>query len=276
LKEAIFTLRKPLQIPLDGSIISPDTIAEKSLEELGKIKIWMGNTRVEFSKIFSISEGSEVGPKAPSIRLEGDLSKVRRIGYRMTKGSILIEGNSGLYTGEEMSGGSIVINGDAGSWLGARMKGGSIEVKGNAGDYVGAAYRGSTKGMSGGIILIHGNAGFEVGCWMKGGIIRIKGSAGMFSGIHMAEGAILVEGNCEGRAGAQMKGGRIVVNGFIPSILPSFTFDEIRETVKVGDERVRGPFYQFIGDLNENGNGRLSIAVQKNPHLKFYERYLEA
>ena len=73
-----------------------------------------------------------------------------------------------------------------------------------------------------------------------------------------------------------MTGGKVIVGGRIPSILPSFTFEEIRDTAKVGEEKIRGPFYVFSGDINENGKGRLSVSVTNNPHLKPYERYLEA
>lgn len=206
----------------------------------------------------------------------GDAAKVRKIGYGMSSGSVVVDGNAGMYVGEEMSGGSILVTGNAGRWLGTKMKGGQIEIKGDAGDYVGAGYRGTTLGMKGGSILIHGNAGHEVGCWMRNGTIRVKGSAGLFPGIHMGDGTMFIERDCEGRAGAQMRGGRVVVGGHIPSILPSFSFEEIRPTVKVGEEKVPGPFYLFSGDMNEGGKGRLSVSVNNNPQLKWYEQYLEA
>ena len=192
----------------------------------------------------------------------------------MSTGEIIIDGDVGMHMGEEMGGGVITVTGNAGSWVGSMMKKGTIEVKGNAGDYVGAAYRGSTRGMSGGIIIIHGNAGNEVGCFMRRGLIKIYCSVGQFVGIHMRKGTIFVQGNSEGRAGAEMIGGKIVVCGWVPSIVPTFTIDSIRPRVKINEEAVTGPFYMFVGDLAEDGDGRLYVSQTQNPHLSFYEKYL--
>ena len=155
------------------------------------------------------------------------------------------------------------------------MKGGTIEVHGNAGDYLGAPYRGSTKGMSGGRIIIHGNVGVEAGASMKDGIIKIGGDAGQFAGFRMQEGTIHVQGNCGERAGACMKNGRIIIGGRLESILPSFSVDALRPKVKIeGEETAEGPFYVFLGDLVENGNGKLYVSKEKNPQLKPCEKYL--
>ena len=73
-----------------------------------------------------------------------------------------------------------------------------------------------------------------------------------------------------------MRRGKVIISGYIPAILPSFTFEEIQEKTKFGDERILGPFYAFSGDMNEDGKGKLSVRVNQNPHLKWYEKYLEA
>ena len=274
--EISLNVRRNLQLPIDAPEITPDLLATKSEEEIQNLKIWEGNSKVELGQIFDVSEKKEQDKDEASIRIIGNTAKVRRIGYRMTTGSIVIEGNAGMYLGEEMSGGSILVIGNAESWLGVNMKGGQIEVKGNAGDLVGAGYRGTTHGMSGGSVLIHGNTGDEIGCWMKNGTIRVKGNTGFMPGIHMNGGTILIEGNCEGRAGAQMRGGKIIVSGHTPSILPSFAFEDIQQRAKFVEEKIPGPFYLFSGDLNEDGKGKFSVSIANNPQLKWYERYLEA
>lgn len=276
MREIALTLRRDLHLPVEARDISPEKITGKTIKEIENIGLWEGNARLSLADIFMVTEKTDDSDDKTTIRVVGNAAKVRKIGYRASSGSIIVEGNAGMYLGEEMTGGSIVVTGDAGSWLGMNMKGGKIEVQGNAGDYVGAGYRGTTLGMKGGSIFIQGNAGQEVGCWMVDGIIRIKGSVGLLPGVHMRNGTIHVEGNCEGRAGGQMTGGKVIVGGRIPSILPSFAFEEIRDTTKVGEEKIRGPFYVFSGDVNENGKGKLSVSVTNNPHLKSYERYLEA
>jgi formylmethanofuran dehydrogenase subunit C len=275
LREVTLTIKRELHLPVEGDEISPDKLAGKSVREIEGIKIWEGNRQLPLGDIFKVSEKTD-GSQETTIRLVGNASKVRKVGSKTSSGSVLIEGNAGMYVGEDMSGGSILVTGDAGSWLGMRMKQGRIEVKGNAGDYVGAGYRGTDLGMRGGTIIIHGNAGNEVGCWMTNGNIRIKGDTGLFPGIHMSNGTVLAEGNCTGRAGAQMRGGKVIISGHVPGILPSFSFEEIQEKVRFVDERITGPFYAFSGDMNENGKGKLSVRVSSNSHLKWCERYLEA
>jgi formylmethanofuran dehydrogenase subunit C len=155
------------------------------------------------------------------------------------------------------------------------MKSGIIEVSGNAGDFVAASNRGSTKGMTGGSITIKGNAGSEIGSYMNSGTIRILGSTEMFPGVHMQGGTIYIAGSCSGRAGGHMKKGKIIISGKLPRPLPSFSFEEIRDQTKIEKDSVRGPFYVFSGDNNEEGNGKIFLNVEQNPQLKWYEKYLE-
>jgi len=264
-----------LSVPVECSEISPNSFAGKTLDQIRATEVWEGNKRNRLDDIFQVKEEGNTASEKLTVRIVGDASRIRKIGYCMTEGSIVIEGDAGMYLGEEMSSGSIIASGNVSAWLGSKMKGGAIEVKGNAGDFVGSSYRGSTKGMKGGTITVHGNAGTEVGCWMRNGTIRIKGGSGMFPGMHMNNGTIYIEKDCGGRAGAQMTGGKVIIGGYVPAILPSFNVEEVREKVKVGEEKIPGPFYVFTGDVNENGNGKLFINVAKNPHLKWCGEYLE-
>ena len=275
MREIILTIKRVPSLPVEASEISPDKLAGKSVKDIESIKLWEGNKQSALEDIFKVSDKPN-GNEETTIRVVGNASKIRKIGSETSCGSMIFEGNAGMYVGEDMEGGSIFVTGDASSWLGMRMKGGRIEVMGNTGDYVGAGYRGTDLGMKGGTIVIHGNAGNEVGCWMTNGNIRIKRNTGLFPGIHMNNGTILIEGDCVGRAGAQMRGGKVIISGRVPAILPSFTFEEIQQKAKFLDERIVGPFYAFSGDMNENGKGKLSVKVSSNPHLKWCERYLEA
>jgi len=259
---------------VEAECISPDAFAEKTFEEIANLELWEGNRKRSLGELFRIEGESAAKPEELSIQVWGDVHKVRRIGSGMTAGEIVIHRDAGIHLGEEMKGGKITVAGNADSWTGAMMKNGFIEVKGNAGDYVGAAYRGSVKGMRGGTIVIHGNAGNEIGCFMRQGLIKVYGSVGQFAGMHMKNGTIFVRGNSEGRAGAEMTGGKIVVCGHMPSVLPTFTVDSIKTKVKINGEDVAGPFYLFVGDLTEEGDGKLYVSQASNQHLKFYEQYL--
>ncbi|MCP8307361.1 MAG: formylmethanofuran dehydrogenase subunit C [archaeon] len=267
-------LKTKVERPLDASVISPDVFAGKSLKDIESLEMWRGNKKINLGEIFDVSGESGQKPEEISIIIDGDLSKARRIGKQMTSGKIIVNGNSGFYIGDGMKGGEIHVHGNADSWLGVEMKGGIIEVESDAGDFVGSSYRGSRNGMSGGTITIKGNAGSEVGCWMKDGLIRIGGDVGLYAGIHMQGGTIFISGSSSGRLGAEMVGGKVILMGKVPDILPSFIIDEIRPNIKVGADKIAGPFYSFTGDVTEGGNGKLFISVPNNEHLKKKEAYI--
>jgi formylmethanofuran dehydrogenase subunit C len=275
LADLIITPVREFKIPVTAECVSPDSVAGKSLREIELIEVWEGNRRVKLGSLFKVQGETGRAAKDCTIKIAGNVRAVRRIGYRMTEGSIEIDGDAGMYLGEQMRGGSIGVAGNAGSWLATQMRNGRIEVKGNAGDSVGGSIRGGTKGMRGGTITIQGDCGTEVGAWMRNGTIRIKGKSDLYAGIHMKNGTILVEGNCAGRVGAYMTKGKIIVLGNMGGLLPSFQFEEIRGNTKAGDEKILGPFYVFSGDVNEDGEGRLFARATDNSDLKWNERFVD-
>lgn len=267
--------KRVFKVPVGAECITPDAFAGKSVEEIGKLKAWEGNRERNLNELFRVGGESVAEPEEVSIQIFGDVHRVRRIGTQMSAGEIVVHGDVGYHLGEEMVGGKILVDGSADSWVGSMMKGGVIEIKGDARDYVGAAYRGGgTSGMSGGTIVVHGDAGNELGYFMRKGIIKVHGNVGQFTGVHMRNGIIVVYGNSEGRNGAEMTGGKIVVCGSVPSVLPTFTIDAIKPRVKIDGERLAGPFYLFIGDIAEEGEGRLYISKASNAHLNFYENLI--
>jgi len=267
-------LKRELKVPIGGECLSPNIFAGKSLEEIAQLQLWEGNRKRRINDVFEVEGNCGKTTDEVSIHLIGNLSKVHRIGVGMTDGEVRVQGDVGMHLGEEMKGGKIIVEGNADSWVGSAMKGGTIEVKKDAGDYIGGAYRGSTKGMQGGTIIIHGNAGTEVGCYMRKGLIKIYGDVDQFVGIRMRKGNIIVHGNAKERAGAFMIGGKIILCSSVASVLPTFTIDSIKSKAKAEEEKIEGPFYLFIGDLTENGNGKLYVSKNKNEHLKNCEEIL--
>ncbi len=258
-------------VPIQAPCITPENFAGKSVAEIAKLPATDGSRNVTLGDLFKIEQSPA---ETPSITINGECSKVKRVGQCMASGEIVVNGNIGMHTCEKMAGGKITVNGNSGGWTGSEMKKGTIEIHGDAGDYTASPYRGNDLGMKGGLITVDGNVGTDVGCYLKGGIIKIKGSAGRFLGFHMSEGAIYVEKNCDVRTGALMTGGKIVVAGTL-EVLPSFTIDSVKPKVKVDDTlNVPGPFYVFLGDLSEKGTGKIFANKAANPAFKSYEKYL--
>lgn len=264
-------LTATFSIPVEAETIAPDALAGKSVAEIERLPILQGNATGKLGDFFSVA-----GDADDTIRLEGDLARVKYIGKGMTRGRIEIFGDAGMHLGAEMRGGEIVVHGTAGDWAGAEMRGGLLRIERDAGHLVGAAYRGSPKGMRGGTILVRGRAGNEVGCAMRRGLIAVGGDAGDFAGVMMLAGSIFVGGRLGIRTGAAMKRGTIVTYGAgdgPPRLLPTFTFDcdyrpawlalylrQLRAWgVELPDGRVGGLYRRYSGDFTELGKGEILV-----------------
>lgn len=266
------TPRKIFDVPVVADCINPDIFNGKTFAQICKLTAYEGNRQLTLHDLFEMHDDKT---KSQTITLNGDFNKVKCIGQCMKDGEIIINGNVGMHTGEKMAGGKITINGNAGGWTSGGMKDGLIEIHGDAADYLASPGRGSSEGMKGGMIIVDGNVGTDVACYMRGGVIKIKGCAGNFLGCRMSGGVIYVENKTETRVGALMRSGKIIVNGLLEEVLPSFTIDGIKQTVKVdASQTATGPFYVFLGDLAEHGFGKLFVSKKNNPHLAAYEKYL--
>ena len=268
----VLTPLRKFQFPVHAECINPDVFQGKSVKEISSLPVWEGNRKKRLGDLFKIEETSA---ETPNITINGDVSEVRRVGQGMKTGEIVVNGNAGMHLGEKMAGGKITVNGNAAGWTGSSMKKGLIEVHGDASDYLASPYRGSTDGMKGGMIVVDGNVGSDSGCYLRGGTVKVKGNAGPFLGFHISKGVIYVEKNAGNRLGASMTGGKIVVSGSVDELMPTFTVEGVKGKTKIDDDfKAQGPFYVFLGDLAERGNGKLFISKAANPHLSYYEKFL--
>ncbi len=272
--EVTLVLKEPLVIPVEAESICPDVLADKSCREIESLPLHHGNRERRLGELFTVH-----GERSVHIRIEGDVSRVKKIGYGMTKGRIVITGDAGMHLGAAMTSGEIIIEGNAADWLGAEMKGGVIRVKGDAGNLVGAAYRGSKSGMNQGMIIIEGNAGNNVGERMRKGTIAIMGKAGDFLGVGMIGGTIIVFGRIGMRSGAEMRRGTIVTfqEGYgtaLPlQLLPTFRYDCTyhpvflrfylktlqRHGLEIKEEYITGNYRRYNGDIVELGKGEILV-----------------
>ncbi len=244
--------RRDFRVPVEAEKISPDIFAPLTIEEIEKIEVWEGNRKRALIDLFEISgDGDPAKPEEVLIKLDGNFSRVKRVGEKMTCGRIEALGDIGMHAGNGMAGGEIAIKGSAGDWLGREMRGGRITVLGDAGDYVGAGYRGENCGMRGGEILIEGSAGDYLGEHLCGGTITVLGNTGDFPGIANRGGVIVIGGDAH-LPGAEMASGTITVRGRA-RVLPSYQY---QETVEIDGLSLK----KFLGDLVDNGKGELYAA----------------
>lgn len=254
-------------IPIEADGIAPDRLAGLSTAAVAALPVLHGNRLVPLGELFAVAGDAADG----QVVIEGDCSRVKRIGADMTAGTIAIHGNAGMHLGADMRGGAIHVHGDTGDWTGAEMRGGAIHVHGNAGHLAGAGYRGTRHGMRGGVLLIDGNAGNEVGSTMRRGLIAIGGDSGDYTGVNLIAGTICVFGRAGARVGANMKRGTIVLLGPAPMLLPTFRFAcdyrpvfprlLLRRLAAYGfgpaGEPDAGDYRRYSGDLAALGKGEL-------------------
>lgn len=254
-------------IPIDAECISPDVFDGKSTDEIKNLPVLRGNRHKKLADFFDVLDNN-----TKDIEINGDVTMVKNIGSKMSRGKITITGNCGMHLGAEMTGGEIIVNGNVSDWAGAEMKGGIIRINGNCGNFLGSGYRGSAKGMENGIISVKGSAGNNAGTAMYQGTIVISGNCGDYLGAYMTGGTIYCFGNTGKRAGAELKDGTIVVCGNI-DLMPTFKYNssynpvflrfflnELKKyEIPVDDKYINGIYKKYSGDLAESEKGELFI-----------------
>jgi formylmethanofuran dehydrogenase subunit C len=255
MREVILELKEIPKLCIEVDKILPESIAGKKLEEIEEMEIRYGNSKAKLGEFFDVYGSA----KNNRIVFKGDLRRVKRIGFSLGMGEIIVYGNAGMYVGAFMEGGRIEVEGDVDSFAALNMKGGKLLVRGNCGDYLGASYRGEWRGMQGGEIVVEGSAGREVGGYMQGGKIVVK-SVDSFAGAKM-KGGIIVAERASSRLGAGMRGGYIVVNE-VEEILPGFFYEGIEKNPEIEGERFEGSYKVFSGDHAERkARGKLLVRL---------------
>src|SRR5574337_244249 len=99
--------RKEIRISVEAENISPDKFAGKTEKEIESLEAWMGNQKTTLGELFSVKAEGQAPAADTKLLLEGDFSRVKRIGEGMSAGLIMIKGNVDMHVGVKMSGGKI-------------------------------------------------------------------------------------------------------------------------------------------------------------------------
>jgi formylmethanofuran dehydrogenase subunit C len=216
-KPLVLTLRQRPEQRLDLSPLVPHLIAGKRAAEIERIEVQTTRTRVTVGDAFRVRMGD-----ASQIRIEQACDRLDRIGYAMSDGDIVVDGDVGYQTGRLMTGGTLRIAGSAGSWTASGMRGGTLEISGDVADHVGAPFAGETAGMRGGIVVVRGNAGDHAGDRMRRGTLLIEGAAGRWTGSRMIAGTVIARRKVGALPGYLMRRGTIVLMDGADALSPTF------------------------------------------------------
>jgi len=265
--DLVLRLREEPLLRLDLSPLTPERLADLSLDAVERLPLAYGRRKMPVAEWFDVR--GEVGPQ---IRIEGACSRLDRIGANMQKGTIRVEGDAGAYLGIGMRGGRIELHGNADAYAASGMTGGVLRIAGKAGDFLGGALAGEHRGMRGGVVIVSGRLGDRAGDHMRRGLILAEGSCGDYCGARMQGGTIAVLGDCGTHPGFAMRRGTLLFAGPAPS--PGPTFNDAGE-LPLGFlvllarswreipsrfaslQRVSTRVRRWIGDLAFRGQGEL-------------------
>jgi formylmethanofuran dehydrogenase subunit C len=152
-----FTLKSGLSHSIDCRALTPNLLVGLSIAQINEIKL----DAQKVSDFFTIS-----GSDTDNIVFKNSTTKLNYIGFKMSRGSITIEGDTGDFLGANLQKGSIICQGNAGDRVGDQMRRGLILVDGNAGDYVASR-------MIAGTIGVYGTVGKFIGFNMKRGTLLL-------------------------------------------------------------------------------------------------------
>jgi formylmethanofuran dehydrogenase subunit C len=243
----VLTLATAPTYPLIADCIAPDRFAALGEKAIAALPVLHGGRPARLGDFFKVT-----GERSATVRIEGNLECVERIGCGM-------------------AGGELVIEGDVGRDLGLAMTGGRIDVRGAAGDNAGAAHPGASRGITGGEIVIRGNAGAAVGARMRRGIVVVTGNGGRGVGTGMIAGTVVVFGKAGPGAGRFLKRGSIIALGSLerpatfryactyrpPHVALLLRYVRSRYGLPVAQRHITGRYDRYSGDLAELGKGEI-------------------
>lgn len=265
MKTITFDFKQKSNIALEFDELIPDNVFSWDIEDFNKYQVPVGNKRFPITDYYDISvEGSAENPSEVKIIINGDSSRVKYIGSKMSAGEIVVNGSADLQCGAEMSGGKLTVNGNAESYAGREMSGGELIINGDVREFCGSAYIGDWRGMKGGKITVNGNAGKQLGECLTGGEIHVTGNSDILTGIHMTKGFIQIDGDVSRWPGGQMKNGEILIKGKLGRILEGFVEEGVVKDPEVAGRTFPGRYIKYVGDIAINGKGNLYLDAEKN------------
>ena len=172
MSDLVLRLRAEPRFRLDLSPLTPEGLAGQSADAVSRLPLTYGRRSVPVGEWFDVR-----GAGGPRLVIEGDGSRLDRIGAAMRDGLIRIEGNAGAYLGIGMRGGQIEVSGDTDAYAASGLAGGLVRIRGDAADFLGAALPGEHRGMRGGVVIVGGRLGDRAADHMRRGTLLFAGPA---------------------------------------------------------------------------------------------------
>ncbi len=259
------TINRQPELFIEAECFTPDAVAGKTAEEIAALPVYIGRTMETVGDYFTVEGAAGATAEETKLVVNGDLTRVKYIGSKMSAGEVVINGDADMHVGSWMTGGKITANGNIGHFAATSMSGGEIVVSGNAGNYLGASYRGDWRGMTGGKITVKGDVGSDCGTFMLGGEIIVGGNIDVHVLTHADGGKVIIHGNAKSRLGGQASRGEMYVFGTIDVMMPGYAYARDEELEIDGTKAV---FALYNGDHGERHPTRKGETIYAKLYLK--------
>ena len=267
------TLKRAPALRVDLRGVTPATLAGLAPPQIEQVTVTHGAQTLALAELFTV-RCDEAPDDVAELLLEGDLSRVDRIGWQLAGGRIVVAGPVGDYAGACMTAGEMRVQGRAGLLAACEMAGGALTIEGDVGDHAASSLPGSMDGMRGGTLIVRGNAGDRFADRMRRGSALVFGDVGDFLASRLVAGTLAIGGRCGAHVGYGMRRGSVVFAGDVPRIAPTFV-PALAEAPVAWQLLARdlarhgGPFaglperriVRHLGDLSADGRGELIVAA---------------
>ncbi|HEY9063940.1 MAG TPA: formylmethanofuran dehydrogenase subunit C [Burkholderiaceae bacterium] len=168
------TLKQAPVLRVDLRGVTPAALSGLAPAQIERLTVTHGTQTLALAEWFAV-HCDDTSDGAAELLLEGDLSRVDRIGWQLAGGRIVVAGPVGDYAGACMSAGEMQVQGRAGMLAACEMTGGMLTIEGDVGDHAASSLPGSMDGMRGGTLIVRGNAGDRFADRMRRGSLVFAG-----------------------------------------------------------------------------------------------------
>ena len=120
------TVKKQPELYLECENVNPDVFAGKKADQIAKLGAFQGKEISTLGEYFTIAGDAGATAAETNIIVNGDCTKMKYLGAKMTAGEMVVNSACDMYTGSWMKGGKLVVNGDVHSFCGLAMAGGEF------------------------------------------------------------------------------------------------------------------------------------------------------
>ena len=239
-------------------------------QKISRTKVLYRNKERKLGDLFSM-EILKNNQTDNELILKGTNKYCNYIGWKWSRGLLIIKSNVGSFLGAKMFNGKIIVEGSAENYVGSQMINGEIFIKTNVKDFLGSSLPGSKLGMEGGTIIIQGEVHDFLGMNMRRGTIFVNKDAGDYCCNNMIAGTVILNKGYGKNLAEGMKRGTIMMkvikfskenffeNGKFYSPFLELLRNYLKKEYGIRIFNKKKNLIRYLGDIKTSGKGELIV-----------------